>query len=86
MQHAEVRPDPLLCSCIAYAGLMGQILALEALRDAHCLQSSCFVVQPRFYIILGGVAKASLLKLASSSNDAGREYKYIRALLRLGVA
>jgi hypothetical protein len=31
MQHVGGCSDPLLCSCIAYAGLMGQILAREAL-------------------------------------------------------
>ena len=48
MQHVEGCPDPLLCSCIGYAGLMGQILALEARRDAECLPPSCFAVQPHF--------------------------------------
>lgn len=48
MEHVEGCPDRLLCSCIAYAGLMGQILALEARRDAEYLLPSCFAVQPRF--------------------------------------
>lgn len=31
MQHVGGCNDPFLCSCIAYAGLMEQILALEPL-------------------------------------------------------
>lgn len=70
MQHVEGCPDPLLCSCIACADLMGQILALEALPNVESLHPGHFVVQPRSYNSLQSVAKALLLlKVVHPADD-----------------